>query len=182
MTDQEKELRMRISMLMDADLDGRDNPRLIEKLEEDAELQATWARYNLIGDVMRSTGAPLASPDFAAKISAAIADEPTVLAPKTFKNTNVVRPRVVSWALAASLAVAAVLVGKSVNEHSDVFQMASNAAPKAQVASKEAELAQNQAESQFNDYLVMHSETSYMAGSAGMLPHVRLVGSRPADH
>jgi hypothetical protein len=25
----------------------------------------------------------------------------------------------------------------------------------------------------------MHNETAYMAGSAGMLPYVRVVGSRP---
>ncbi len=32
MTDQDKELRMRISLLMDSDLDGRDNPRLIVQI------------------------------------------------------------------------------------------------------------------------------------------------------
>lgn len=180
MTDQDKELRMRISLLMDSDLDGRDNPRLIGRLEEDAELQATWARYSLIGDVMRSPGAPLADKDFAAKISAMIADEPTVLAPKALKSQLTARPSIVSLALAASLMVVAILVGKSVNDHADVFQIASQGKTSpAQVAVKGAEPVENQADSQFNDYLVMHSETAYMAGSAGMLPYVRLVGSRP---
>lgn len=182
MTDQEKELRMRISMLMDADLDGRDNPRLVDKLEEDAELKATWERYHLIGDVMRSPGCPVAGRDFAAKISALVAEEPSVLSPRALKRGRAARPAVVNWALAASLALAAVLVGKSVNEHSAVFQSASvGPSANVQLAAQAPEPAENQAESQFNDYLVMHSETAYMAGSAGMLPHVRLVGSR-SDH
>jgi len=182
MTDQEKELRMRISLLMDSDLDGRDNPRLIGRLEEDAELQATWARYSLIGDVMRSPGGPLAGKDFAAKVSAMIAEEPTVLAPPAFKRQLSVRPSIVSLGLAASLAVVAVLVGKSVSEHTEVFQVASYGKPApVQVAAKRAEPVESQADSQFNDYLVMHNETAYMAGSAGMLPYVRLVASRP-DH
>jgi sigma-E factor negative regulatory protein RseA len=182
MTDQDKELRMRISMLLDSDLEGRDNPRLIDKLEEDAELKATWARYNLIGDVMRSAGGQLAGRDFAVKVSAMIAEEPTVLAPRALKSVAKARPTVLTLGLAASLAVVAVLVGKSVSDHSEVFQAASNGGSMtAQVASKAADPAENQADSQFNDYLVMHNETAYMAGSAGMLSYVRLVGSRP-DH
>lgn len=179
MTDQEKEIKMRISMLMDADLDGRDNPRLIDRLESDAEMKAAWARYTLIGDVMRSPKEPLVNKDFAARISAILDEEPTVLAPKALKRELPVRPSAVSWALAASLAVAAIMVGKSVNDHSDLFQSASAGLLKTQVAAQQAEPAENLAESQFNDYLVMHGETAYMAGSAGMLPHVRLVGSRP---
>lgn len=180
MTDQDKELRMRISMLMDSDLDGRDNPRLIDRLEEDEELRATWARYNLIGDAMRSPGGPVADKDFAARISAAIADEPTVLAPRAMPSKATVRPGIMNLALAASLAVAVVLVGKSVNEHTEVFLAASHGGSTAPGdAANTVELAENQAESQFNDYLVMHNETAYMAGSAGMLPYVRLAGSRP---
>jgi len=180
MTDQDKELRMRISMLMDSDLDGRDNPRLIDRLENDAELKATWARYSLIGDLMRSSPVLLADKDFATKISAAIAEEPAILSPNGLKSKVAVRPSVVSLGLAASLAMVAVLVGKSMNEHSDVFQVASHGNPiRSQTVGKTAEGIDNQADSQFNEYLVMHNETAYMAGSAGMLPYVRLVGSRP---
>jgi sigma-E factor negative regulatory protein RseA len=180
MTDQGKELRLRISMLMDSDLDGRDNPRLLDRLESDPELKATWARYHRIGDVLRSAGKPLVGAGFAAKVSAMVAEEPTLLAPKPLNRDLSVRPSIVSLALAASLAVVAVLVGKSVNDHGDVFQAASRGGPvSSKVALKAPALAESQADSQFNDYLVMHNETAYMAGSAGMLPYVRVVGSRP---
>ena len=179
MTDQEKELRMRISMLIDSDLEGGGNPRLIDKLEEDAELKAIWARYSLIGDVMRFPQSAVVDRGFAEKVSARLEKEPTVLAPKAPKRGLSVRPSIVSWALAASLAVMAIMVGKSMNDHSEVFQSASASSAKTQVAGRGGEPFENLAESQFNDYLVMHSETAYMAGSAGMLPHVRLIDSRP---
>jgi sigma-E factor negative regulatory protein RseA len=153
---------------------------LLDRLEGDAELKATWARFHLIGDVMRSAGGPLAEPGFAAKVSARIAEEPTVLAPKALNRDFSVRPSIVSLGLAASLAVVAILVGKSMNDHAEVFQAASRGgADLARVAAKAPGPAESQADSQFNDYLVMHNETAYMAGSAGMLPYVRVVGSRP---
>jgi sigma-E factor negative regulatory protein RseA len=176
MTDQDKELKMRISMLLDSDLDGRENFRLIENIESNNELKSTWTRYNLIGDVMRSSGSGLlADKDFAAKVNAMIADEPTVLAPKALKPTINSNTRIATLGLAASLAVVAIIVGKSVNDHSEVFQTASQSqATASQLAVKSSE----QADSQFNDYLVMHNETAYMAGSAAMLPYVRMASSR----
>jgi len=144
-------------------------------------LKATWARFSLIGDLMRASNEPLAGKGFALRISAMIADEPTILAPTALKAKLVLRPGMVSLGLAASLAVVAVLVGKSMNEHASVFQAASHGNPtQTQIAANVGGRVENPADSQFNDYLVMHNETASMAGSAGMLPYVRLVGSRPS--
>ena len=49
-------------------------------LKHDAELRGVWADYQLIGDSLREL--PDDAPDFMAKFSARLADEPTVLAPK----------------------------------------------------------------------------------------------------
>jgi len=103
------------------------------------------------------------------------------VAPNALKSKFTVRPGIVSLGLAASLAMAAVLVGKSMSDHANVFQVASHDKPtQTQVADNVGGAVENQADSQFNDYLVMHNETAYMAGSAGMLPYVRLAGSRPS--
>jgi len=180
MTDQDKELRMRISLLLDSDLQGRDNPRLIDTVEDNPELKATWARYCVMGDLMRSGGPSLlADKDFAGKVSEMLAQEPTVLAPRALKPAINVRSSVVTFGLAATLALVAVIVGKSVTDHSLSFQNASYAQSQSgQVASASGESTESQADSRFNDYLVMHNETAYMAGSAAVLPYVRVVGSR----
>ncbi|MDD5035022.1 MAG: sigma-E factor negative regulatory protein [Methylococcaceae bacterium] len=170
---------MRISLLLDSELDGRDNPRLIDRLEEDESLKEAWARYNLVGDVMRGPGRYVASRDFAAKVSAAIAEEPTVLAPKTASHKSTARRRAANLALAASLAAVAVLVGRSLNDHAEALQTAATQRQSAsELALNATEGLENQAEAQFNDYLTMHNETAYMAGSAGVMPYVRLAGIR----
>ena len=181
MTDQDKDLRMRMSMLLDSDLDGRENSRLIDNIEADAELRSAWANYCQIGDVLRSSGAgSLVGNDFAAKVSAAIAKEPTVLAPKALQSVGNRRSRIINLSLAASLALVAVIVGKSVNQHTDVFQTASHHLGGVNLAAAKAtDKGDNPADSQFNDYLIMHNETAYMAGSAAMLPNARLLSSGP---
>lgn len=184
MLDEHKDLKHRISLLLDGELDGRGNPRLLDRLEEDEELKVTWGRYNLIGEVMRAPRAHLADGEFAKRVSAAIRDEPTVMAPrqKSQSDNTTVRHRIVTAAMAASLAGVAILIGKSLTDNADEL-LKVYTQPQVVVAANEkaSELDEKMAEAQFNDYLLVHNETAYLAGTGGMLPHVRLVSYR-ADH
>ena len=69
--------------------------------------RGAWARYHLIGDVLRDNSSELAPMDFAATIAARIADEPTVLAPPR-RAQRALRP-VAGFAIAASVATLAVI-------------------------------------------------------------------------
>ena len=62
------------------------NDEIIEDLLNDAHLSATWDRYHLMGDVMRGETSDVINLDLSSDIAAAIADEPTVLAPRTSNN------------------------------------------------------------------------------------------------
>ena len=62
------------------------NDEIIEGLLNDAHLSATWDRYHLMGDVMRGETSDVINLDLSSEIAAAIADEPTVLAPRTSNN------------------------------------------------------------------------------------------------
>lgn len=53
----------------------------IDDMLKDKDLANTWQNYHLIGDVMRNEVPQTLQLDLSAQISAAIADEPTVLAP-----------------------------------------------------------------------------------------------------
>ena len=55
----------------------------IDDMLKDKDLANTWQNYHLIGDVMRNEVPQTLQLDLSAQISAAIADEPTVLAPRT---------------------------------------------------------------------------------------------------
>lgn len=179
MTDQNKEMKQRLSMLMDSELDARDNPRLLDRIINDEELKRTWERYHLIGQAINAPKGVMAESDFAARVSSAIQAEPTVLSPRqASRNGGDKRHKFVTVALAASLMGVALLIGKSLNNNAgDLYQASIISKTAANQSTDQRESSGNLADAQFNDYLVTHSQTAYLAGSAGMLPYVRLVSS-----
>ncbi|UUO24584.1 Negative regulator of sigma E activity [Colwellia sp. M166] len=62
------------------------NDELFEELLNDSDLSATWGRYHLMGDVMRGENSDVINLDLSSKIATAIADEPTILAPRVTNN------------------------------------------------------------------------------------------------
>lgn len=82
MMDRGEKTREQISALADGELDAAQAKRLIGDMS-DTELHATWNRYHLIGDLIRSedAAAPM-SARFSARFAERLAAEPPLLAPK----------------------------------------------------------------------------------------------------
>jgi sigma-E factor negative regulatory protein RseA len=59
------------------------NDKEFDEIINDEHLSTTWDRYHLIGDVLRNDTPNILQLDLSGEIAKAIADEPTVLAPKT---------------------------------------------------------------------------------------------------
>jgi sigma-E factor negative regulatory protein RseA len=59
------------------------NENAFDEIINDEHLSTTWDRYHLIGDVLRNDTPDILQLDLSNEIAKAIADEPTVLAPKT---------------------------------------------------------------------------------------------------
>ena len=72
-------MKPEISAFMDDALDERPAQSVIDSLAEDAELRQSWQVYHMIGDALRRS--PAVSPDFTWRTMAALAAEPTILAP-----------------------------------------------------------------------------------------------------
>lgn len=70
----------KISELADGELDGHEAAGAYAALKSGGEALDAWRRYHLISDAMRDTR--LLSAGFAERVSARLAEEPTVLAPK----------------------------------------------------------------------------------------------------
>jgi len=62
---------------------------LFDELANDPQLSQTFERYHTIGDAMRDELSPAFELDFADKISAAIEQEPTIIAPSMTKDVEV---------------------------------------------------------------------------------------------
>lgn len=103
MTDTVKE---QLSAFLDGELPEAETTLLLKRLERDDDLKGTLSRYSLIGAVMRSEDDMPAARNVAARVSAALALEPSLVASA---RGRWVRP-VAGLAVAASVALATVLL------------------------------------------------------------------------
>ena len=72
-------MMQKISELVDGELEGHEAAGAYGALQPGSDAQEAWRRYHLISDAMRDTR--LLSAGFAERVSARLAEEPTVLAP-----------------------------------------------------------------------------------------------------
>jgi sigma-E factor negative regulatory protein RseA len=165
------DLREKLSLLLDGELSKSEAMALMARVETDAALRSQWHRYRLVSEVLRSGKIPAVDDGFVERVRAALADEATILAPRSRSEKRRYREKAVTVAIAASLAVVAVLVGKSVSEYSPVH------GPEvlAQTEMDGSGDTHATVDPKFQDYLVTHNETAYLAGAQGMLPYARLV-------
>src|SRR5258708_38257218 len=70
----------RISAFMDGELEDHEAASQVRRLKEDPDLRSAWETYHLIGDAMR--GEAGYSSGLMVKISARLAAESTILAPR----------------------------------------------------------------------------------------------------
>jgi sigma-E factor negative regulatory protein RseA len=102
-----EDTREQLSALADGALSARDSDRLIAALSADEGLRASWRRYHLIGDVLR--GEPVGR-DVADRLRAAVAAEPTALAPRRVRARAMPRWLAPAAGLAAAASVGALAV------------------------------------------------------------------------
>lgn len=93
-----------ISSLMDGELDPVDAARAIKNCQSSAESARAWNEYHLIGEALRHRD--VGDTNVSARVMAALAAEPTVLAPRPSRVMAVTR---IALAAAASVATVAVV-------------------------------------------------------------------------
>jgi negative regulator of sigma E activity len=159
MTDQ---IREQVSALLDGELPHDEMGLLVRRLERDVELRRTFGSYALIGEALRAPGAPLASPLFASRISAAIDAPEGAVAPVTA--TPVVSGRrwrrpVAASAIAASAAFAALMLLRPVVPTQVAGLDEHEFAPAVQIRSVQASPTPAQSQ-RLASYMVAHSQFS----------------------
>jgi len=170
----DEKLPEKLSLLLDGELNKDESLKLLDLVETDPELKRRWRRYCVANAVLQEKSAIVPDKRFVERVSTAVAKEPTILAPPAKAR---IREKVVTRALAAVLAMVAVLVGKSFLEHSPTD--GAHLIAKAQQGTVLADGNASSMDPDFQDYLVLHNETAYLAGAQGMLPYARLVSSKP---
>ena len=168
-------MKERLSELMDGELDDKSAARVIDALRNDREAVQAWRTYQLIGDALRESR--LLAPDFSARLSARLAAEPTVLAPRTHFPGLQREPRrwYVGSAVAASVAAVAFVGWMAFAPQPGVQPV-----PVAVVQPPPAEPKPNLVPlpTQANDYLLAHQAFSPRVSLQGMAPYVRTVSEQ----
>lgn len=168
--------RERISALMDGELTDDEFAGRIQQLksEEGAE---DWRTYHLIGDVLR--GDSMFSSEFAQKVQAAIASEPTILAPAPVREPARGFQR---YAMAAAASVAGIaVVGwfALVNQDAGPVNVADgdrSSTVARPAVPRGAAVAQVDAE--VGEYLRAHQEVSPTAAMHGVASYIRTVSTQ----
>ena len=158
MTDQ---IREQMSALLDGELPQGEIGLLLLRMERDPGLQRAYGNYVLAGELLRSPGGVTAGPGFAARVSAAIAED----APQPLSAPAVRPRRTRRWlrpaagaAVAAGAALAAVLVVRPGDGGDALIARVQDRVPAAMVltvGSSSPTPAQNQ---RLARYLVAHGQ------------------------
>jgi sigma-E factor negative regulatory protein RseA len=163
-------MKDRISALMDGELDDSSAATAIEALQSDGEARDTWRTYHLISDALGKSR--MLSEGFSERVAAALAKEPTVLAPR---RRPAGEPR--RWVALAAGVAAVSLVGwlGFAPQQTAVAPVAQ--APK-MTSPQEVKPTVVPLPSGTNDYLLAHQGFSPRVSLQGMAPYVRTVSER----
>ena len=183
--------REQLSAFMDGEAESHECDDLVKTLcRHDAEDErGCWERYHLIGDALKKNLPDYLQHDLSARVSAALADEPTILAPRRFNiNWHRYSKPLIGAAIAASVASVSivglrVVLPEATNFNTVASQEMSEPALAAQDFTTVAEaentqqnLFMNDKAMRLNGYLVNHSEFSNPNGIQTLPPYLRVVG------
>ncbi|MCC7326324.1 MAG: sigma-E factor negative regulatory protein [Burkholderiales bacterium] len=161
-----------ISRLMDGELDEAEFARCCAGLKTDEAMQ-TWVCYHVIGDQLRGTGGHSSR---ASRFAAALAKEPTVLAPAPKVHVPA-QPATFAWAVAATVA-AITVVGWTAYS---MIDLPPDAMAKAREAATVRAAQVRPPSGVPADYLVAHQEYSLASAIQGGGSYLRAVATMPAE-
>jgi sigma-E factor negative regulatory protein RseA len=174
----------RLSALMDDELDQHAIDGELDRIKGDPQREEAWATYHTIGDALRGQVDPVQGID--ERVRTMLANEPTVLAPRSWKMNRAAQR--VMLPLAASICGIAVVAWLALSNNSAISPANDSATPELlavapQVAQQpslsvadEFETAGSEADD-MNEYLMAHQQFSPSTAMQGVVPYVRTVSS-----
>lgn len=164
----------KISQLLDSELDRNEALVLLKKIQSSPELKTKLNRYEAIRQVLKTDVFLMPDPDFSARISEKIRQEPTYLLPQS-KDAKISRKIL---ATAASIALVAMIAGLKINNPSEEIKTASaiqtSLAPPKPAGEANYRIEQSSINKQINDYLQAHNSSVYINGQANFQPYTRV--------
>lgn len=166
--------KLQLSGFMDGDVPSAAE---LDAMLQDAEARATWGRYHVIRDAVQNE-LPEHVIDLSERIRLAVADEPTVLAPRPKALST--WQKAVGLAVAASVFAAVIVMVPGQDAPSTVL---AESAPAAVVAAPvnavaDAPVVVDDERARLEELLINHTEAVSANGLNVMLPYARVVSDR----
>jgi len=165
----------KISAFMDGEVEGVEATGQIARLREDSRLRAAWDTYHLIGDTLRGEKLGFAQ-DFTASVSARLAGEPTVLAPRTRAPLQAAVRRF-ALPVAASVGGMALVAWLAVFNNPFAPQKETLAVKSPAAVEAKVQIANGEV----NDYLLAHQQFSSSTTLQGVASYVRTVSGQDME-
>lgn len=169
----------RISAFVDGEVGESEVTGQIRRMKEDPRLRTAWETYHLVGDTLRGEKIGL-SRDFGAKLSARLAAEPTILAPR-IRTPLQTSARRFALPVAASLGGVALVAWLAVFNNPFAPQKENLALKPLVPLTAQTQLAANPPGGEVNDYLLAHQQFSPSTTMQGVASYVRTVSSPGMD-
>jgi sigma-E factor negative regulatory protein RseA len=163
----------RVSAFMDGEIGDDEVAAQVARLKQDPALRERWDTYHMIGDAMRGESATASG--FMDRFGAALAQEPTVLAPRTPARSQNVRR--VALSLAASFGGVALVAWLALSNNP--FMPAPEKV--AEIKQPATVTAVKPADGAVNDYLLAHQQFSPSTAMQGVASYVRTVSGHEED-
>ena len=171
-----EDLNQKISQLLDNELDHVNAFNLLKKMQFRPELQDKMNRYEAISHALKTDVFLSTQADFSTKICQQIQNEPVYFLPqhKPFKRTHKL------IALAASIAIVAVIAGRSMNDNqfksASILQVAQQQLPEQSPppVAYDNQAGQYPLNKRINDYLQAHNSSVYTNGEANFQSFARV--------
>lgn len=188
-----------LSALMDDQLEEDQLRFLLQGLKDDEEARQKWRRYHMIGEAMRGAPARSLDADFSAAVMAEIDVDAGVSEDDGLSNEPAWVKRLVSFAVAASVATVAVFVANDRGYFQDApapsalvatapaVTLEANSSPVASSLMQASTVASSVAEwnevsgdiqQKLDRYLLNHAQTATGVPGQNMSQYIRLVGHR----
>jgi len=165
----------KISAFMDGEVEGVEATGQVTRLKEDPRLRAAWDTYHLIGDTLRGEKLGF-SRDFTAGFSARLAQEPTVLAPRS-RSPLQLTVRRFALPVAASVGGIALVAWLAVFNNPFAPQKETLAVKSPAVVEGKVQVANGEV----NDYLLAHQQFSSSTTLQGVASYVRTVSGQDME-
>jgi sigma-E factor negative regulatory protein RseA len=177
------ELELKMSMLLDGELDPKEAVRVLDQIKDDRDLRRKWLRYNCVSSVFKREPGYSPDMDFFDRVCSTLEDESVVEFSVWSASRRWLRRPSFALALAASLAVIGIVswwgISSPLNSSPDAVSPMIAAVQKNGTVGGGRE-AQRLATTpnvsrRLNDYLIMHNGSSRSGGTQGFVPYARVV-------